>query len=170
MRWVGGRGLRGRESAGLGLGVYGAAGRRAGRRHYAVRARAEIRPICIDFARRPKSCGPDSRRWEGTERLHADRPQETRSRRTRPHCLVPTVTSLSVTIAAGESTRQAGSLTAFRAPSFRAKRDAAGAPKRKADRRPRAVQTTGAMTYGRWPTREGRQWPRPPVLSVPLRP
>lgn len=52
-----------------------------GRRRCAVRAGAEMRPICIAFARRPKSCGPDARRWrQGTERLHADRPQESKVR------------------------------------------------------------------------------------------
>ena len=40
-----------------------------------LRTGAEMHPIRIAFARRPKSCGPDARRWrQGTERLSANRP------------------------------------------------------------------------------------------------
>lgn len=120
VRWTrqrrrGGRGARGPQ--GLASGPMEPTTLRVGRRHFAVRAGAEMRPAFIAVARRPESCGPGARCWrKGTERLHADRPQETRSGRSRPHCLVPSVTNASVSIAAGESTKQAGSLTACGMP------------------------------------------------------
>jgi hypothetical protein len=89
-----------------------------------MRAGAEMRPTLIAFARRPKSCGPDARRWrQGMERLCADRPQETTGSDQRSsEQLSPDGDEQSVSIATGESTKQAGSLTACGTP------DLSGAP------------------------------------------
>lgn len=90
---------------------------RVGRRHFAVRAGAEMRPTFIAFARRPKCVVPTP--VVGGKGRSACTPigrRRYRFGRSRPHCFVPTVTNASVSIAAGESTKQAGSLAACGMP------------------------------------------------------
>jgi hypothetical protein len=80
--------------------------------------KAEMRLTLIVVARRPKSCGPDAPSLASRERsaCQAYRPQETTNGHLSRGQLNPDGDEQSVSIAAGESTKQAGSLTARGTP------------------------------------------------------